>query len=185
MQTGVIDPIGRTFDLGVYDETNSSLNVTSAQISFTFRDENNRLIKYTKAIDNPKHGELGDYLVSSPCLEVPEPFALNGYYPLYQTVGAASSASELNSYHEHTINEKVFYMPNQSTNVPNYHGTYTPANTYEELGGFLTITKQETKTKGCIGKLLTDTNNSTLFDTNTFYDSNGVQRTALLVPVAL
>ena len=48
MNTGTIDVIGRTFDLGVYDETNSSLNVNSNSISFTYRDENNRLIKYTK-----------------------------------------------------------------------------------------------------------------------------------------
>ena len=112
MNTGVIDPIGRTFDLGVYDETNSSLNINSNSVNFTYRDEDNRLIKYTKSISNPKHGEMGDYLVSSPALEVPEPFALNGYYPLYQTVAAASAASELNTFHNHVINDKTYYMPN-------------------------------------------------------------------------
>ena len=117
MNTGVIDPIGRTFDLGVYDETDSSLLVNTSKITFTYRDENGRLIKYIKNIDNPKVGEIGDYLVSSPCMEVPEPFALNGYYPLYQTVAAASSASETNTWHEHTINDKTYYMPNQSANV--------------------------------------------------------------------
>ena len=117
MNTGTIDPIGRTIDLGVYDETDSSLLGNTSKITFTYRDENGRLIKYIKNIDNTKIGEIGDYLVSSPCMEVPEPFALNGYYPLYQTVAAASSASETNAWHEHTINDKTYYMPNQSANV--------------------------------------------------------------------
>ena len=128
MNTGVIDPIGRTFDLGIYDETDSSLSINSSSISFTYRDEQGRLIKYTKQIQNPKHGELGDYLVASPCLEVPEPFALNGYYPLYLTSAAAQQQNA--DFHTHTINSKTYYMPNQTSAILNFHGTHDPANTY-------------------------------------------------------
>ena len=67
----------------------------------------------------------------------------------------------------------------------NFHGTHDPANTYEELGGFVQICKQNTKTKKCLGKLLTDTTDLTKFTSKQFYDSDGNQRTAVLIPVAL
>ena len=80
-------------------------------------------------------GAIGDYLVSSKVLEVPQPFALNGYYPLYITNFAAAAVNS--TYHEHTINGHVYFMPDQGPTVPNFHGTHVPANTYEELGGFV------------------------------------------------
>ena len=82
----------------------------------------------------------------------------------------------------HTLNGIDYYSPNGGTT---YHGDYEPANTYEELGGFMCVSKQETRTKACIGKLLADTANLNNFTTRTFYDRNGQQRTALLVPAAL
>ena len=39
MNTGKIDPIARTFDLGLYDETNSSLLVNNFVVSWSYRDE--------------------------------------------------------------------------------------------------------------------------------------------------
>ena len=51
-----------------------------------------------------------------------EPFALDGYYPLYYTSAKADAASEANSHHTHTIDGIEYYMPDGGTL---YHGTYT------------------------------------------------------------
>ena len=50
-----------------------------------------------------------------------EPFALDGYYPLYYTTEKADAASETNSHHSHTIDGVEYYMPDGGTL---YHGTY-------------------------------------------------------------
>ena len=88
----------------------TSLLINTQKISWTYRDEDANLIKYTKTIPNPTVGQIGDYLVSSRVLEVPQPFALNGYYPLYLTNFAAAAVNS--TYHDHTINGVVYYMPN-------------------------------------------------------------------------
>ena len=49
----------------------------------------------------------------------------------------------------------------------------------------MTFSKQTVKSKPVVGKLLTDTTDHTKFTVKTFYDNNGVQRTAYLLPVAL
>ena len=183
MNTGTVNVQSRTYDLGLYLETDSSLLVNSSSVSWTHRREDQGdLVKYIKTIPNPTEGVRGDYLVSSPCKEVVEPFAKQGYYPLYMTTHNANAAGGGTGAHEHILGGVTYHMPNGGTI---YHGTYTPADTYEELGGFLCVSKQNTKTKPCIGKLLADTSDPSLFTQKTFYDSNGVQRTALLVPVAL
>ena len=51
-----------------------------------------------------------------------EPFALDGYYPLYYTSEKADAASSVNAHHTHTINGIEYYMPDGGTL---YHGTYT------------------------------------------------------------
>jgi len=51
-----------------------------------------------------------------------EPFALDGYYPLYYTSEKADAASSANSHHTHTINGVEYYMPDGGTL---YHGNYT------------------------------------------------------------
>ena len=182
MNTGTVDIANRTFDLGIYDETDASLNINNTAVTWTYRKETGELIKFTKVHANPTVGVRGDYLVSSPCLEVSEPFSIQGYYPLYMTSANASAAGGNTGAHTHVLNGKTYYMPNGGTI---HHGDFTPADTYQELGGFMCISKQDTKTKSCIGKLLTDTADLTKFTTRTFYDKNGFQRTAVLVPVAL
>lgn len=60
-----------------------------------------------------------------------EPFAINGYYPLYFTEFAARAASPYNDYHTHLLNNIVYYMPNSfgQQGVPQFHGNYTGSNT--------------------------------------------------------
>ena len=182
MNTGTVNVQNRTYDLGLYDETDSSLLVNQNSISWTHRKETGELVKYLKTISNPTVGLRGDYLVTSPCKEVVEPFAMNGYYPLYMTSHSANAAGGNTGSHDHTLNGKTYYMPNGGQI---YHGNYSPANTYQELGGYLCISKQDTKTKPVIGKLLADASDHTQFTSKTFYDSNGNQRTALLLPLSL
>jgi hypothetical protein len=50
-----------------------------------------------------------------------EPFALDGYYPLYYTAAAADAASAESDHHTHTLNGDTFYMPDGGTI---YHGNY-------------------------------------------------------------
>ena len=88
------------------------MQINTNAVTWTYRDEDNDLIKYTKSIPNPKEGKLGDYLVSSSCMEVKEPFALQGYYPLYMTQHSASAVSLPTGAHSHTINDKTYWMPN-------------------------------------------------------------------------
>ena len=135
MNTGVLDIAARTFDLGQYGETDASLNINNTAVSFSYRKENGDLVKFTKLIANPTQGKRGDYIVASPAREVKEPFALQGHYPLYMT---AHSANQGAGSHTHTLNGKTYHMPNGGTI---YHGDYTPANTYEELGGYMCISK--------------------------------------------
>ena len=54
-------------------------------------------------------------------INIQEPFALDGYYPLYITAAKAEAASDQNSYHTHTIEGDTYYMPDGGTI---YHGTY-------------------------------------------------------------
>ena len=182
MNTGVVDIANRTFDLGIYDETDASLNINSTSVTWTYRKEGGDLIQFQKSHANPSIGVRGDYLVSSPCKEVPEPFSIQGHYPLYMAAHTASAAGGGTGSHTHTLNGQTYYMPNGGTI---YHGDYVPTDTYQEIGGFMQISKQETKTKPCIGKLLAGTDDQSKFTSRTFYDHNGVQRTALLVPVAM
>ena len=171
MNTGQVDIQNRTYDLGLHLETDSTLVINSNSVSWTHRKENGDLVKYIKNIADPREGLLGDYLVSSGVREVPEPFAIGGYYPLYMTSHVASAAGGGTGAHEHNLNGKTYYMPNGGTI---YHGDYSPADTYEELGGYLCVTKQDTKTKPCVGKLLANITDLTQFTTKSFYDANGV-----------
>ncbi len=50
-----------------------------------------------------------------------EPFALDGYYPLYYTADAANAASSVGDHHTHDMNGDTFYMPDGGTL---YHGNY-------------------------------------------------------------
>jgi hypothetical protein len=50
-----------------------------------------------------------------------EPFALDGFYPLYYTSAKADAASSTDSHHSHTINGVTYYMPDGGTL---YHGNY-------------------------------------------------------------
>jgi hypothetical protein len=50
-----------------------------------------------------------------------EPFALDGFYPLYYTSAKADAASSTDSHHSHTINSVTYYMPDGGTL---YHGNY-------------------------------------------------------------
>ena len=52
-------------------------------------------------------------------------------------------------------------------------------------GGFACVSKQKLRTASCIGKILTDTCDHAKFTIRTFMDSNGVARTAILVPISL
>ena len=70
MNTGTVDIANRTFDLGIYEETDASLNINNTAIAWTYRKESGELIKFTKSIDSPAVGVRGDYLVASPCKEV-------------------------------------------------------------------------------------------------------------------
>jgi hypothetical protein len=59
-----------------------------------------------------------------------EPFALDGYYPLYYTAAAANAASSVDDHHTHDMNGETFYMPDGGTI---YHGNYVvPEETEEE-----------------------------------------------------
>jgi hypothetical protein len=61
-------------------------------------------------------------------LDMQEPFALNGYYPLYATQAAAEAVVGASGYHTHDDSDHLvtgapdLYMP---SGVTNYHGTYT------------------------------------------------------------
>ena len=111
MNTGTLNPTARTFDLGLYDETDSALAVTSTQIQWSYRDEESKIVSYSKTVPDLKVGQLGDYVVSSSCKEVPEPFALNGYYPLYLTSAQANLNSDGAGYHEHVISIITWIYP--------------------------------------------------------------------------
>ncbi len=50
-----------------------------------------------------------------------EPFALDGYYPLYYTAAAANVASSVGDHHTHDMEGETFYMPDGGTI---YHGNY-------------------------------------------------------------
>ena len=50
-----------------------------------------------------------------------EPFALDGYYPLYSTEAAANTASSSGTSHSHTLNGTEYFMPDGGTI---YHGNY-------------------------------------------------------------
>lgn len=66
MQTGDVNIANRTFDIhSLPNETDVSLAVTGSEIRWTYRDGNGDLIRYTKTIENPTHGERGDYIISS------------------------------------------------------------------------------------------------------------------------
>ena len=54
-------------------------------------------------------------------VNVVEPFALDGYYPLYYTAEAANAASSIGDHHTHDMEGDTFYMPDGGTI---YHGTY-------------------------------------------------------------
>ena len=64
--------------------------------------------------------ELLEEVVSN-AVNVVEPFALDGYYPLYYTAAKANAASSEGTHHTHTINGITYYMPDGGTI---YHGNY-------------------------------------------------------------
>jgi len=53
---------------------------------------------------------------------IPEPIAVNGYYPLYNNASEAIAASADGTYHMHIIDGLDYYMPD--TGVTIYHGDY-------------------------------------------------------------
>jgi len=59
-----------------------------------------------------------------------EPFALDGYYPLYYTAAAANAASSIGDHHTHDMEGETFYMPDGGTI---YHGNYVAP---EETSGY-------------------------------------------------
>jgi len=58
MQTGTIDPVAKTFDIYNVAETQTSILLTNTQLSLTYRDETNQLIKLVKPVSQ----ELGQYI---------------------------------------------------------------------------------------------------------------------------
>ena len=63
-----------------------------------------------------------------------EPFALDGYYPLYYTAASANAASSVSDHHTHDMDGQTFYMPDGGTL---YHGNYVaPEETEEESSGY-------------------------------------------------
>ena len=61
-----------------------------------------------------------------------EPFALDGYYPLYYTATAANAASSVGDHHTHDMDGETFYMPDGGTI---YHGSYVVPEE-EEISGY-------------------------------------------------
>ena len=57
MQTGIIDPVARTFDIYNVDETEPSVLLTNTQLSLTYRNEAGQLIKLVKPVSQ----QLGTY----------------------------------------------------------------------------------------------------------------------------
>lgn len=53
---------------------------------------------------------------------IPEPIAVNGYYPLYNNASEAIAASADGTYHTHILDGLDYYMPD--TGVTIYHGDY-------------------------------------------------------------
>ena len=70
---------------------------------------------------------LGTIIPSSSVASTPssssnsQPFALNGYYPLYFDAPTSNGASPVSSSHSHTIGGVTYWMP---SGVTNYHGDY-------------------------------------------------------------
>ena len=62
-----------------------------------------------------------DALEASSTVAPTEPFAVDGYYPLYSTEEAANAASDAGTNHSHTLNGVEYYMPDGGTL---YHGNY-------------------------------------------------------------
>ena len=75
MQTGTIDVQNKTFDISGVNETDTSILLTNTYISFTYRDEQNQLVKiqkpvnesigtysYTKAVSDPRNAVKGQRL---------------------------------------------------------------------------------------------------------------------------
>ena len=60
-----------------------------------------------------------------------EPFALDGYYPLYYTAAAANAASSVSDHHTHDMDGETFYMPDGGTI---YHGSYVLPEEEESSG---------------------------------------------------
>ena len=46
MNTGTIDIDNRTFDLGIYEETDASLNINATTCTWTYRKEGGDLIQF-------------------------------------------------------------------------------------------------------------------------------------------
>ena len=79
MQTGQADIPNRTFDLHNLPETDASLSITTSAITWTYKDADNNLVKYSKSIPNPTHGMRGDYIVTGSCKEQVGSTALGGF----------------------------------------------------------------------------------------------------------
>ena len=50
MQTGTIDPANNTFDIAGVGETDTSILLTPTQLQLSYRDEQGRLVRFTKPI---------------------------------------------------------------------------------------------------------------------------------------
>lgn len=66
---------------------------------------------------------VGSNTTSTTTVDTSEAIAVNGYYPLYLTRSLASAAGN-GTYHRHTLNNRVYFMPN---GVSIWHGNYTGA----------------------------------------------------------
>ena len=73
-----------------------------------------------ETLSNEEFAVLEDTVIDA--VNATEPFALDGYYPLYYTSSKADAASSSNSHHTHTIDGIDYYMPDGGTL---YHGNYT------------------------------------------------------------
>ena len=71
--------------------------------------------------DEKNDGAAGAASVSSSEPIETGPFALRGFYPLYNTVKGANAAGD-GSHHEHRIDGTLYFMPN---GVAFYHGNYS------------------------------------------------------------
>lgn len=62
------------------------------------------------------------------------PFAVNGYYPLYSTEEFSDKASTNGESHAHELDGITYYMPDEGQTI--YHGTYETTDTSSSDSGY-------------------------------------------------